>query len=151
MKREILIITVLITNIAFGAALPVKSRVDREIDTNKNRIKTLAGETRKYLYNKGLDAAIAEKKVLKALNGNEYRNSLMAENIVKNFTEIKDEDIIAYIGTCALHERAVDFSSHEDIVALLQKKNRFKLDKDILEKVHRISSENKHINTLYRL
>lgn len=150
MKREILIITVLITNIAFGATLPIKNRVVREIDTNKNRIKTLAGETRKYLYNKGLDANVADKKVIKALGGDEYANSLMAQNIVENFTEIKHEDIIAYIANCALHERGVDLSSHEEIIALLQKTNRFKLDKESLEKVEKTCLENKNIGSSYR-
>ena len=150
MKKEILIITILITNIAFGAALPTKNRAVREIDTNKNRIKALSTEISRYLCNKGLEASAADKKVSIALQGDEHVISLMAQNIVEGFSEIRHEDIVAYIGSCALHERAVDLSSHDEIIALLQRSKRFQTDRTILEKVEKISAENKRLSSSNR-
>lgn len=145
MKRQILIITVLLTNIALGAALPINNRVEREIDTNKKNTNALAGAASRYLFNKGLDKSVADKKVLKSLGGNEYRNSLMAQNLIDKFKGIKHDDIVAYIGDCALYEKRVDLSSYDEIIGLVQKKSRLALDKTTLEKIEKICFENRKI------
>lgn len=151
MKREILIVTVLMTNIAFASTLPVEVREVREIDANKNKINTLADAAGTHLHKRGLDKDIANQKVLKSLRGNEYANSLMAQKIIENFNEIKYENIIAYVSNCALFEKSVDLSSYDDIIALVQKRNRSKLNKVDLKKVEKISLENKSIKLLHEL
>ncbi|MBU0631368.1 hypothetical protein KKA17_01865 [bacterium] len=145
MKRQILIITVLLTNIALGAALPINNRVEREIDTNKKNTNTLAGAASRYLFNKGLDKSVADKKVLNSLGGNEYKNSLMAKNLIDSFSGIKHEDIVAYIGECALYGRCADLSSYDEIIGLIQQKSRLALDKTALKKIEKISLENSKI------
>lgn len=151
MKREILIVTVLMTNIAFSATLPVKIREIKEIDVNKNKISSLAEAASIHLHKKGLDQDIADQKVLKALSSDEHVNALMVQNIVNNFDNIKREDIIAYIGSCALYEKSVNFSSYDNIVALVQKTDKLMLDKVTLEKIEKICLENKNIKSLYKV
>ncbi|WP_345993485.1 hypothetical protein [Sulfurimonas sp. HSL-1716] len=145
MKREILIVTVLMTNIAFASVLPAGVRTIREIDTNKNTINTLSSAASMRLYKRGLEKETANQKVLRSLNGDEHTNSLMAQNIMDHFKEIKNEDIVRYISDCALFEKKVNLSSYDDIIALLQKTNRFKLDEDSLKKIQKISLENQKI------
>lgn len=151
MKKEILILTVLISNIAFASALPLEVREAIEITTKKNRVVSLYSTASDHLYKRGLDKNVAKQKVLDSLKGDEYINDLMAQNIIENFNDIKFEDIISYIGDSALHGKSVDLSSYANIINLFQKNNGLALDTLILEKIEKISLENKSIKLLYRV
>lgn len=151
MKKQILIVTVLITNIAFASALPVEVRdirETREIDVNRNTVNTLTKDAASHLYNRGLDKNIASKKVLTSLVGDETTNNLMAKNVLNHLNELKSEDMISYVSNCALYNTKVDLSAYDDLIGLVQKTNGFKLDELILAKVEKISLENKTIKFL---
>lgn len=122
MKREILIFTVLITNIAFASTLPREVREVREIDANKNNICTLVNASSMDLHKRGLDENIAKQKVLKALGGDKHINSIMAQNIVNNLNKITNTDIVEHISTKALYGMAVDLSSYDEIIGIVQKR-----------------------------
>lgn len=89
------------------------------------------------------------KKVLKFLQHDEYVNDLMAQNIVKNLDGIKPQDIVQYVSDSVLFEKSVDLSSYENLVALAQKSRKLALDKGTLEKIKKISFENKNLKSLY--
>jgi hypothetical protein len=142
MKREILILTVIVANITFASPYIIEVRETREINTNKNEQSNLTEAVSVYLSKRGLDESIAQQKVLNFLEGDDYTNSLMARNIISHFNEIKYEDIVAYIGECALFEKSVNLSSYADILAFLQKNNNFILQKTTLEKVEKVTLAN---------
>lgn len=149
MKREVLLFTVLITNIAFGSVLPIEVREISEI--NKNKFNTLTSAVSKHLYERGLDENIAQEKVLKSLIGDEYTNNLMSHNIIENLHEIQREDIISFVSDSALYGHSVDLSSYENIISLVQKSNKLSLNRVSLEKIKNISLENKKIQSFYKL
>ena len=143
MKREMLIITVLIGNIAFAAPLPVKNRMARDVETNRSDVKKVFNAVSRYLADKGLEHSAVSKKVAASLQGDEYTNSLMIKNILDCFNDIQYEDVIAYLGESALFEKKVDLSNSDDIIALLQRKSKVALQEDVLNKAHHISTQNK--------
>lgn len=152
MKKEILIFTVLISNIAFASVFPLEIgevRVVLEIRENKNRTNTLHDASIKRLQERGLDKIAANRKVLETLSGDEYANDLMAQNIIENFSEIKREDVVSYISDSALHAKRVDLGSYANIINLFQKNNIFALDNETLKKIEKISFENKNIRSKF--
>jgi tRNA(Glu) U13 pseudouridine synthase TruD len=151
MKKEILIVTVLITNLAFASSLPIDVRdirEPRELEANKNTTNTLTHAATSHLYNRGLEKEIANKKVLTSLVGDKNTNDLMAKNVLNHLNELKKEDIVAHVSDCALYSRNFDLSAYDDIIGLVQKRNGLMLDDLTLAKVEKISLENKHIKLL---
>jgi hypothetical protein len=149
MKKEILIFTVLITNIAFSSTLPFEIREVREITTNKKKSSTLTDLAITHLYERGLDENAAKQKVLKSLKNDVYLNDLMAQNIIENLKGIKQQDIVSHVSEFALFEKNIDLSLYDNIVAIAQKSNKLALDKLTLEKISKISLENKNIKLKY--
>lgn len=144
MNKKIIIITVLLTNIVFASVLPVNVPL-RNSDTN--RVNTLSNMVSTNLHRRGLDKSVAEKKVSKSLQGEAYTNDLMAQNILENMSDIKQEDIIAYLSNCALYGKSVDLSSYESIVSLVQQSNKLALEKADMQIIQKISLENKYIKS----
>lgn len=147
MKRQILIFTVLISNIAFSAVLPVDVREVseiREVNTNKNRVSIYSAAST-HLHEKGLDADIAKQRVLTHLQHDEYTSTLMAENIIKHLSELKHKDVVSYVSNSVLFKKNIDLSSYKNIVSLVHKSNKLGLDKMTLAKIEKVSLENKNI------
>jgi hypothetical protein len=72
----------------------------------------------------------------------------MAQNIIKNMTHLKQEDVISHLSNCALYGKSVDLSSYENILSLVQQSKKIALDKSDLETIQKISLENKNIKSL---
>jgi len=151
MKIKILIVTAFITNIAFASSLPIDTRETKntqEIKINNKNTKTLANTVSAHLYNKGLDEDVANEKVSKALVGDEVTSDLMAMNLLHHFPQLKHKDVIAYVSKCALFNKSVDLSAHDDILSLMQQSCGLIIDKKALEKIEQVKSENKYIRLL---
>ncbi|MBU0721488.1 hypothetical protein KJ877_09105 [bacterium] len=148
MSKKIIIISVFVSNIVFASVLPVNIAHG---SANSNRLNTLSNLAGLHLYQRGLDKKTAQQKISKSLQGDEYVNDLMAQNIIENFTKITKEDIVAYISNSALYEKSVDLSSYANIISLVQKSRTFVLDKADLEKIQKISLENTKIKSLYKV
>lgn len=147
MKRQILIFTVLISNIAFSAVVPVDIREVneiREVNTNKSRT-SINSAVSTHLHDKGLDKHIAKQRVQAHLKHDDYTNTLMAENIVKNLKGLKHKDVVTYISDSALFQKNIDLSSYKNIVGLVHKSNKLNLDKMTLAKIEKVSMQNKNI------
>lgn len=65
MKREIVIFTVLITNITFAATLPSEIREVSEVTTSKKKVNSLCGMAVMNLHERGLDENAAKQKSFK--------------------------------------------------------------------------------------
>lgn len=151
MKIKILIVTAFVTNIAFASSLPINIRETRdtkEVKVNKNSTKTLANEVSTHLYNKGLDKDVADERVSKSLASNTVANDLMAMNLLNHFPQLKREDVIAYISQCALFQKNVDLSAHDNILSLIQQSDGLSVDEQTLTKVKKLSAENKQIQLM---
>lgn len=148
MKIKILVVTAFITNIAFASSLPIGLRETRdvkEIKVNSNNTKTLANIVSAHLHSKGLDKDVANERASKVLVGDEVTSDLMVMNLLNHFPELQHKDVIAYISKCALFNKSVDLSAHDDILSLIQQNDRFTVDKHTLAKIKKVSFENKHI------
>ncbi len=145
MKSKILISTVLISNIVFASVLPVSTN-----QTNKNKkFNTFSNAISLQLYKRGLDKNIAQKKVSKFLVGKDFENDLMVQNILNNFDIVNYNNIIEHIAKSTLYSKKVDLSSYEGIIGIVQRVYTNPLDKKTLEKIEKISLENKKIKSLY--
>jgi transcriptional regulator NrdR family protein len=99
------------------------------------------------LHRRGLNKSVAEKKVSQSLQGEAHTNDLMAQNILENMSDLKQEDIIAYLSNCALYGKSIDLSSYESIVSLVQQSNKFVLEKADVQIIQKISLENQYIKS----
>ncbi len=148
MKREIIVFTVLITNITFASVLPSEVRETVDMRTSEKKPHSLSSKVATNLYERGLDEDVAKQKVLKFLKNNEYMNDLMVQNILKKFDKIQMQEIVSYVGNSVLFEKNVDLSNYENLVALVQKTKNLLLDTVTLEKIKTISCENKRMQPL---
>ena len=152
MKTRILIIIVLMADVAFASPLQLEVRNVRnntEIKAYRNDTKTLADAVTEHLHARGLDKDVASEKAFNSLKDDPASTDLMAKNILNHFGEIKRKDLIDYISNNALYNRSIDLSKYDHLIALIQKINGFKSDKETLEKVEKISFENKNIRSLH--
>ncbi len=152
MKTRILIIIVLMADVAFASPLQLEVRNVRnntEIKAYRNDTKTLADAVTEHLHARGLDKDVASEKAFNSLKDDPASTDLMAKNILNHFGEMKRKDLIDYISNNALYNRSIDLSKYDHLIALIQKINGFKSDKETLEKVEKISFENKNIRSLH--
>jgi len=139
MSNKIFIITVFISNIAFGAILPIATIQKTITQKNTNRISDRVSET---LYTRGIEQKIAEKKVNDILENDAQTTDLMAQNIIKSIKSVKENNIIAFISQAALQGKKVDLSSYSTLIALVQKSSRTLIDTDLVQKIEKLSHEN---------
>jgi len=145
MNNKILIITVFISNIAFGAilSLPTALKTINTKDTSR-----ISNKVATQLSNRGLEKDVARVKVKTSLVNNEEINELMAQNILKSIQILKESDIISYISQASLTGQKVDLSSYETIIALVQNSTRVFLDKEILSSIEKVSITNEKLKQI---
>ena len=146
MNKRILISTVFISNIIFASVLP--SQIN-QINLNKNRLGTFSSLVSLHLYKRGLDKDVAHKKVSNFLIGGDFENDLMIQNILSNFNTIEYDNVVEYIANSALYSKEVDLSSYDTIIGMVQKTDGVSLDKLTLQKIEKVSLENKKIKQLH--
>ena len=147
MKKQIVIFTVLISNIVFSMALSADIKEEdrtKEVSTQCSQ-HNVSNEVNKYLSDKGLDPQVAQQRVHKYLKHNVYANSLMINNILTQLNELSYEDVIAHISNAVLFQKSVDLSSYSDLIALVQRKNFTIHNSLLLKKVEKINRENRNI------
>ena len=146
MNKRILISTVFISNIIFASVLP--SHVN-QITFNKNRLGTFSSLVSLHLYKRGLDKDVAHKKVSNFLIGGDFENDLMIQNILSNLDVLEYGSVVEYIADSALYSKEVDLSSYDTIIGIVQKADGINLDKLTLQKVEKVSLQNKKIKQLH--
>jgi len=146
MKSNILITTVLISNIIFASVLPAQIN---QTNFNKKRVGTFSSAVSLHLFKRGLEEEIAQKKVSDFLVGEDFENDLMIHNILSAFDSIEYDNVLDYIANSTLYSKEVDLSSYETIVGMVQKIDGVSLDKLTLEKIEKVSLENKMIKQLH--
>ena len=145
MKREILIATVLITNIAFAGPVSFTSRNTRdllELDSNQKAQKTLFKSASSKLVARGLDEDIANKKVSDVLLHSEKANAFMTRTLLQHLTTLSYEDIVTHVANSALYGKSVDLRRYEDIVACVQSTPNHLLDETVVAKIAHVSQTN---------
>ncbi|WP_457750172.1 hypothetical protein [Sulfurimonas sp.] len=139
MNNKIFIITVFISNIAFGAVLP---KADLQKVQNTQHTNKLTTKISTQLFHRGLEKNIAKAKVKDSLMCDEELNDLMAYNIVKTVKNINEKDIVDFLTQAALAGKKIDLSSYSTLVALVQKSSLNCLDKKTLLAIEQVSLEN---------
>ena len=145
MNKRILISTVFISNIIFASVLP--SQIN-QINLNKNRLGTFSTVVSQHLYKRGLDKEVAQKKVSNFLLGADFENELMMQNILSNLDMLQYDSVVEYIANATLYSKEVDLSSYDTIIGMVQMINS-NLDKLTLQKIEKVSAENRKIKQLH--
>lgn len=145
MNNKILVVTVLLSNIVFGAVLAVPSTLQTTKTKKTNRIAYKSAEE---LEERGIERSIAKTKVSATLENDEYANELMVHNILKAIPTLSEEDIIAFISNASLKNQKIDLSSYETLISLVQHKSRVLLDKDMIATLEEVSSTNEKLKQL---
>jgi len=146
MNKRILISTVFISNIIFASVLP--SQIN-QISFNKNRVGTFSSLISLHLYKRGLDKEVAQKKVSNFLIGEDFENDLMIHNILSNLDVLEYDSVVEYIASSVLYSKEVDLSSYDTIIGMVQKTAGISLDKLTLQKIEKVSLQNKKIKQLH--
>jgi len=135
MNNKILIITVFISNIAFGNMVPAK-RLETNISSNQKS--DFSQKVIAHLTNKGMETEAIRKKVNYSFNNSEYLSYTMAQKIMQEIPQIKEQNIVEYFANSALHAKKINLLSYDNIVSLLQRTDYRLLNKENLEKVQQI-------------
>jgi len=145
MSNKFFIITVFISNIAFGAVVP---KIDLQRVANTKNTNKLTTKISTQLFNRGLEKHIAKAKVKNSLMHDDELNAIMAHNIIKTIKTVNEKDIVEFLTQSALREKKVDLSSYSTLVSLTQKCSRALLDKKILLDVEKVSLENENLKAI---
>ena len=141
MNSKILIITIFVSNIAFGAVLLVdfpSTHVESK-KTNK-----LSDQIVENLYNRGIDLSVAKQKLSNSLEGNEYKNELIVKSILKEFPNITHKEVVAYMSDSVLMERKINLNSYDAIIGIIQR-NALSSSQDVYDKVEKIYKSSRYI------
>ncbi len=137
MNNKILIITIFVSNIAFGAVLLV-DYPNTYIESKKAN--KLSNQIIDNLQNRGIELSIAKQKLSHSLQGNESKNYLIVQRILKEFPNITQKEVVAYLSNIVLKGRDIDLSSYDAIVSLVQR-NTLSSNQNIYAKVKKICKE----------
>ena len=145
MNNKIFIITVFISNIAFGAVVP-KTNLHRIVNTKNTNNLTTKISTQ--LSSRGLEKDIAKAKIKNSLLHDDKLTTLMAHNIIKTLKTVNEKDIVEFLTQSALKGKKVDLSSYSTLISLVQKSSQTHLDKETLSAVEKVSLENENLKTV---
>ncbi len=148
MSNKFFIITVFISNIAFGAVLP---KIDFQKVINAKSTNKLTSKISKQLFKRGLDKQIAKTKVNNVFIHDDDLNELMAQNILKHIPSLKEEDIINFVTRAALQGKTIDLSSYATLISLVQRHAPTIFDKDLCLHVEQLSLENEKLKAMKML
>ncbi len=124
-KRQIFVITVFLSNIAFTAILPadtIESFRDITIaqEHDKTVKETLHNAATAHLVEKGLDIDVAYKRVANTLVHSELEAHNLTQKIVHD-RQIGYDNLVRYVARAALYKKRVDLSDPAEISAMLQR------------------------------
>jgi len=145
MSKKILVVTVLVSNIVFGAVLAVPSALQTTKTKKTNRI---AYKSTERLEKRGIERSVARSRISTALENDEYTNELMAHNILKSIPSLCEDDVVAFISSASLKNQKIDLSSYETIISLVQHNSRVLLDKDMIATLEQVSLTNEKFKQL---
>jgi len=135
MNNKILIITVFISNIAFGNIVP-PTKIETNISSNQQN--DFSQKVASHLSNQGMEMEAIRKKIRYSFEDNEHSTYVMAQKIMQLLPQVKEQDIVNYFANSTLHGKKIDLYSYNNIVDLLQRTDFKLLNKENLEKVRKI-------------
>jgi len=138
MSNKILIITIFVSNIAFSAVVNMKFP-NYYIESKK--VNQLSNQIVRNLYNRGLDLNIAKQKLSQSFKGNSYKNELIIKNILKEFPNITQKEVVAYISNSVLRGKNIDLSSYDTIIGIIQSSTPI-FENNMYAKVEKFYKEN---------
>ncbi len=145
MSNKFFIITVFISNIAFGAVVP---KIDLQRVVNTKNTNKLTTKISTQLFNRGLEKHIAQAKVKDSLVHDDELNAIMAYNIIKTIKIVNEKDIVEFLAQSALRGKKVDLSSYSTLISLVQKSSQALLDKETLLHIEKVSLENEKLKAM---
>ncbi len=141
MKKELLLFTVILSNITFASMPLVEVPELKALSQAKNQLNTLENSAKQYLLNKGMDRDIAQIKVQNTLAGNEHSNMLISQKLVENFETITHQTIASYFGSKALLDKRVNLNEYDELIGFVQRSGQLNIDATTREKIENILEE----------
>ena len=145
MNNKIFIITVFISNIAFGAVIALPKTLNTITAQTSNQI---ARKSVKRLSERGLDDGVATQKVHASLENDMQTNEIMVQNILTSVTALHENDIISFIANASLHNNKVDLSSYETLISLVQHKSHTLLNSSLRLELEKVSDANERVKKM---
>ena len=149
MKINILIITVLISNIAFANVAPIEDFNNKLLkENNFIQYKEIRNDIFKEMSSKGLEKDFINKQINKYILQNDVILSLMIDNILHEFDYIKYEDVLSFYSKSILNNKEIKLNEYSTLISLLQYKSIFNIDQEIKNKLFKIADLNNELLTL---
>ena len=144
MSNKFFIITIFISNIAFGGVVP---KIDLQKVINTKHTNKLTTKVSTQLFNRGLKKDIAKAKVKNSLMHDDTLNDIMVHNIINTIKTVNEKDVVDFLTQSALRGKKVDLSSYATLISLVQK-SQPSLDQETLLHVEKVSLENEALKTM---
>ncbi len=124
-KKQIFVITVFLSNIAFSATLSAETteffrHITITLEQNEETKNSLHEAATLYLIDKGLDADVAKERVETHLSHSKQEAQFLAKFLTEH-AKISYNHIVAYVANAALYKQQVNLSRKDELSALLQR------------------------------
>ena len=124
-KKQIFVITVFLSNIAFSATLSTETteffrHITITLEQNEETKNSLHEAATLHLIDKGLDPDVAKERVEIHLSHSKQEAQFLAKFLTEH-AKISYNDIVAYVANAALYKQQVDLSRKDEQSALLQR------------------------------
>lgn len=115
-------------------------------ERNQSKSKSVSLVVANILHKRGLDKEASEKLADNLFNNKEELFALMIKNIENGCPTLKENDILEYLSTQALHRKNVELDSYSALVKMAYQIKAQGLNKETLQKLENIAAK----NALYR-
>jgi len=134
--KQILSLTLLTTALMLNASTPIEIRV-----TTRQQSTSLSTTIANILFKRGLEKETAFKIAKKVIGENETLFSMMLQNYIKT-TASNQDAVLKLLTQYALTNTKTDFTSYSFLIKLTQSLHSTRLNKEMLSKLDKISTNN---------
>ena len=143
MTKKILTLTLLATTLAFSSVIPRET-----LRTSKQRINSIVVQIAHVLSKRGIDDDKALQIAQEFTGKDQELFSIMMHNYINN-TDSNKEALFTELGRLALFKKKADFSSYAFLIKLTQSLNKTQLNKENLQKLEAISTNNSLLSKIF--
>ena len=137
-RRNLISVTLLVTALALNP-LFAQHNVNSSILIKENRV---TSKIASILHKRGLDEDAAKEISEKFVSEDEELFALMLNNLLHGCDDLKKEEVLEYLSSAALHRQSTDLDSYAQLVNMVSKIKRKKLDSEILDQLKVVAQSN---------
>ena len=137
-RRNLISVTLLVTALALNP-LFAQHNVNSSTLIKENRV---TSKIASILHKRGLDEDAAKEISENFVSEDEELFALMLNNLLHGCDDLKKEEVLEYLSSAALHRQSTDLESYAQLVNMVSKIKRKKLDSKILEQLKVVAQSN---------